>query len=80
MLENSNHKPSVPSGFFPIYVGEEHRKYVIPVKCLSSIRLQALLNQFKEDIVASEEPITLPCSPKMFEAVLSLAKAENYTN
>lgn len=76
-VENSNGRVSVPSGCFPIYVGEEHRRYVIPVKRLSSTRLQALLDQFKEEIADSEDPITLPCSPVMFEHVLGLPKHEN---
>lgn len=75
-IENSNGRVSVPSGCFPIYVGEEHRRYVIPVKRLSSTRLQALLDQFREEIVDSEEPITLPCSPVMFEHALGLPKHE----
>ena len=74
--ENSNGRVSVPSGCFPIYVGEEHKRYAIPVKRLSSTRLQALLDQFKDEIADSEEPITLPCSPVMFEHVLGLPKHE----
>ncbi|KAK1370958.1 hypothetical protein POM88_037050 [Heracleum sosnowskyi] len=76
-IENSNRRVTVPSGCFPIYVGEEHRRYVIPVKRLSSTRLQALLDQFKEEIADSEDPITLPCSPVMFEHVLGLPNHDN---
>ncbi|KAK9289344.1 hypothetical protein L1049_007499 [Liquidambar formosana] len=65
------HEKLAPSGFIPIYVGEESRRYVVPVACLSCTMFQALLHQFREEIQASiAGPIKLPCSPQMFEWVL----------
>lgn len=60
-------------GYLPIYVGEERRKYVIPIESLSSTMMQALLNQFQDQIDRTGEAITLPCSVMMFEAVLRLS-------
>lgn len=71
-------KPAVPKGCFPVEVGEEHRRYVIPVACLSSIRFQTFLDEYEAEIHDMEsKAITLPCSIFVFETVLSLVKAEN---
>lgn len=70
-------KAATPGGFVPVYVGEEHRRYEVPLKCLNSFRFQAFLNQHEEDILASrDEPITLLCSTHVFETILALAKAD----
>ncbi|CAK9140376.1 unnamed protein product [Ilex paraguariensis] len=77
ILKEINGKERVRSGFFPVYVGEESKRYEIPVTWMSSIRLMALFLQFQDEIIqAAAEPITLPCSTKEFETVLSLVKAE----
>ena len=65
----------VPHGCVPIYVGEEHKLYEVPVECLSSVMLQALLIQFQEEIPANG-PLSLPCSPQMFDWVIGLAKSD----
>ena len=75
ILNQSNDQKPVPRGYFPVYVGEEHKKYVIPISCLSSTRFQALLNEFESEIEASK-PITLPCSTMVFETELNLVKTE----
>ncbi|KAM7528297.1 hypothetical protein LguiB_031707 [Lonicera macranthoides] len=41
---------AVPSGHFPIYVGEELKRYAVPVAYLSSRWLQDLLNKFEDEI------------------------------
>ncbi|CAK9184250.1 unnamed protein product [Ilex paraguariensis] len=75
-IKKSNDKKHIRSGFLPIYVGEECEKYEIPVVWLAaSIRFKALLYQYEQEIQAGE-PITLPCSTKEFDTVLSLIKAE----
>ncbi|KAM7529732.1 hypothetical protein LguiB_033142 [Lonicera macranthoides] len=71
----SIHEQTVPSGHFPIYVGEELKRYVVPVAYLSSRRIQDLLNKF-EDEIQGGKPIVLPCSIDVFEAVLNLVNAE----
>lgn len=78
-LRSSRSNCKVPHGCVPIYVGEEHKLYEVPVECLSSVMLQALLIQFEEEIPANG-PIALPCSLQMFEWVIGLAKAQNTTN
>ncbi|PON94429.1 Small auxin-up RNA [Trema orientale] len=68
----------VPEGFFPIYVGEEHKRYVVPLTFLSARIFQALLNQFTEEIRAvGDKPITVPCSAEMFESILQFIHSQN---
>ncbi|KAM7522705.1 hypothetical protein LguiA_012607 [Lonicera macranthoides] len=66
---------AVPSGHFPIYVGEELKRFAVPVAYLSSRWLKDLLNKF-EDEIQGGQPIVLPCSVDAFEGVLNLVKAE----
>ncbi|PON51613.1 Small auxin-up RNA [Parasponia andersonii] len=69
----------VPEGFFPIYVGEEQKKYVVPISFLSVRIFQALLNQFEEEInkanAAGVKPIAVLCSTEMFESILHFVQS-----
>lgn len=66
-------KAMVPPGFLPIYIGDDRKKYVVPVAFLSEIMCKALLNQFKdENMTAIDNPITLGCSTQLFEGLLNL--------
>lgn len=62
-------------GCFAVYVGEERERRVIPVKYLSSVILQALFNQCRDQ---SDERtgLYLCCSPEFLSWVLELAKTE----
>ncbi|KAF9591132.1 hypothetical protein IFM89_002087 [Coptis chinensis] len=75
--------PEVPEGYALIYVGEEHKSYMVQLQYLSCPMFQALLNQFEEQLrniylvhrinAHPEGPIVLPCSVELFESVLNLA-------
>ncbi|PON94428.1 Small auxin-up RNA [Trema orientale] len=69
----------VPEGFFPIYVGEEQKKYVVPISFLSVRIFQALLNQFEEQInkanAAGVKPVAVLCSTEMFESILHFVQS-----
>ncbi|KAF8399813.1 hypothetical protein HHK36_015684 [Tetracentron sinense] len=78
LLEKSDHG-QVPGDFLPIYVGEERKRYVVPLGYLSSTLFQALLYQFEDEIVAdSKGPIALPCSTQMFECVLDQCERSSF--
>ncbi|KAL2500966.1 auxin-responsive protein SAUR22-like [Forsythia ovata] len=67
-------KEHVQIGFFPIYVGEERKKYLVPAS--NSPTLKALLDHYEEQF-NHFEPIALPnISPKKFEQLLVIIKAE----
>ncbi|KAG5566528.1 hypothetical protein RHGRI_002174 [Rhododendron griersonianum] len=60
-----------PKGSFFVYVGEEHKKYVVPILLSSSLSFKGLLEEHKEEMQASTGPLTLPsCSTSKFEAIL----------
>ncbi|KAL2500949.1 auxin-responsive protein SAUR22-like [Forsythia ovata] len=64
----------VRCGFFPIYVGEERKKYLVPAS--NSPTLKTLLDHY-EDQFNPLEPIALPSmSPKKFDQLLAIIKAE----
>lgn len=67
---------TVPPGFFPVFVGEERRRYVLPISCLSSMMFKALLNQYGDENQLALHPISLSCSVQTFEAIFNLVKAE----
>ncbi|KAG5566529.1 hypothetical protein RHGRI_002175 [Rhododendron griersonianum] len=59
-----------PKGSFFVYVGEQHKKYVVPVTLSSSSNFKGLLEEYEEEIQAAG-PLTLPsCSTSEFEAIL----------
>ncbi|KAI8573452.1 hypothetical protein RHMOL_Rhmol01G0278800 [Rhododendron molle] len=59
-----------PKGSFFVYVGEERKKYVVPVTLSSSSNFKGLLEEYEEEIQAAG-PLTLrSCSTSEFEAVL----------
>ncbi|KAI5683801.1 hypothetical protein M9H77_05029 [Catharanthus roseus] len=75
MDSSDKKKKETPEGFVPVYVGEDRTRYEVPVECLNSFRFQAFLDQHEEEILGSrDEPISLLCSPNVFETILTLAK------
>lgn len=72
--KNSTPKKAT-KGNFVVYVGEEQKRYVVPLKCLSSKVFQLLLHQFEDHIhYRGDGKIVLPCSIDVFEWVLDFAK------
>ncbi|KAI8573451.1 hypothetical protein RHMOL_Rhmol01G0278700 [Rhododendron molle] len=60
-----------PKGSFFVYVGEEHKKYVVPISLSSSLSFKGLLEEHEEEMQASTGPLTLTsCSTSRFEAIL----------
>lgn len=65
-------KKMVPTGYFPVYVGDDEKVYVIPIKILSETLFKALLNQFKdENTTLVNKPITIGCTSQFFEEILN---------
>ncbi|GLT55320.1 hypothetical protein SLA2020_284540 [Shorea laevis] len=77
MMKKKVEENLVASGFLPLDVDEDRKRYLVPITYLSSTIFQALLNQFKDEILVQEKgPITLSCSTQMFEWVRDLVAAE----
>ncbi|KAL6526029.1 hypothetical protein OROHE_015553 [Orobanche hederae] len=69
----------VPKGHFPVYVGETHRRFVIPLCYLKHPVFQELL-QLSEQEFGYNHPmggLTIPCSEDYF---LSLITSDRLTN
>ena len=69
----------VPKGFFPVYVGEGRKLYIVPISLLSTSLFQALLKEFEDEIWATRnQPITLPCPTEKFEYILRSIELQKY--
>lgn len=78
LLESEEQKRSNSSsttttrGSFPIYVGEDRKRYMVPTAVANSPPFVAMLDQYQDEISRSG-PLTLPCSAAAFELVLRRA-------
>ena len=71
-LYNANQEASksveVPKGYLVVYVGEKHKRFVIPVSFLNQPSFQDLLCQAEEEF-GYDHPmggLTIPCSEDVF--------------
>ncbi|KAG0579070.1 hypothetical protein M758_4G071500 [Ceratodon purpureus] len=61
----------VPAGCFPVYVGEERRRFVIPTSYLANSTFQALLAKSEEEYgLRCEGGLRIACPPDAFEHLL----------
>ncbi|XP_057749938.1 uncharacterized protein LOC130968603 [Arachis stenosperma] len=63
----------VPKGYLAVYVGEEQKRYVIPISYLNQPSFQDLLNQAAEEF-GYDHPrggLTIPCSEHVFQQITS---------
>ncbi|KAK7834553.1 auxin-induced protein 10a5 [Quercus suber] len=69
----------VPKGYIDLYVGEEMKRYEIPVKYLSLPAFQELIVQSQADELEPkiQGPIMLACRTEEFDQLLKLAKVSN---
>ncbi|KAM4077529.1 hypothetical protein ACJW30_12G144800 [Castanea mollissima] len=66
----------VPEGYIGLYVGEEKKRYEIPLKYLSLPAFQELIVQSQADELEPkiQGPIMLACRTEEFDQLLKLAK------
>ncbi|XP_051141194.1 auxin-responsive protein SAUR50-like [Andrographis paniculata] len=70
-------KPSVdiPKGHFPVYVGENRNRYIVPLRFLSCPNFRCFLQQAEEEFgFHHENGITLPCDEQSFCSVFSMPR------
>ncbi|XP_004507003.1 auxin-induced protein 6B-like [Cicer arietinum] len=63
----------VPKGYLAVYVGEEQKRYVIPVSYLNQQLFQDLLSQAEEEF-GYDHPtggLTIPCTEDVFQHITS---------
>ncbi|KAK8317299.1 hypothetical protein V6Z11_A13G099000 [Gossypium hirsutum] len=58
----------VPKGYFAVYVGENQKRFVIPVSFLNQLQFQKLLGLSEEEFGYSHSTrgLTIPCNEDMF--------------
>lgn len=76
-MEETKNANQVQKGYVAMYVGEERKRYEVPVKYLSLPKFQELMmnSQDEGDLdFKIDGPITLTCTTEKFEELLKLAK------
>ncbi|KAG0488442.1 hypothetical protein HPP92_007009 [Vanilla planifolia] len=62
----------VPKGHFVVYVGENRRRFILPISLLSSPEFKSLLRLAEEEFGFDHEMgLTIPCEEVVFRALTS---------
>ncbi|KZV33136.1 hypothetical protein F511_18152 [Dorcoceras hygrometricum] len=62
----------VPKGHFAVYVGDNRKRYVVPISYLSNPEFQMLLQSAEEEFGFDQQMgLTVPCQEKVFQSLLS---------
>ncbi|KAI9180895.1 hypothetical protein LWI28_009178 [Acer negundo] len=74
--EKKPEKLELARGCVAIYVGQDRKRYQVPLKYLSLPSFQQLINTSQGDVfdVKIDGPITLACPTHTFEQLLKIAK------
>ncbi|KAK3009476.1 hypothetical protein RJ639_015437 [Escallonia herrerae] len=73
-LGKTDTRKPVP-GVVSVYVGEEGKKYCVPIELFLSFRIKELLEKYENEL-EDGRPLSVPCSEKQFEVALHLVKTE----
>ncbi|KAL6218415.1 hypothetical protein ACLB2K_011629 [Fragaria x ananassa] len=62
----------VPKGHFPVYVGENRTRYIVPISFLTHPEFQCLLRQAEEEFGFDHDMgLTIPCEEVVFRSLTS---------
>jgi SAUR family protein len=65
----------VPRGHFPVYVGENRTRYIVPISWLEHPQFQNLLQRAAEEYGFNHDMgLTIPCDEDVFESLISLMR------
>ncbi|GAB2219848.1 hypothetical protein Droror1_Dr00007485 [Drosera rotundifolia] len=65
----------VPKGHFPVYVGENRTRYIVPISLLSHPEFQCLLQRAEEEFgFDHEKGLTIPCEEVVFRSLTSMVR------
>ncbi|ONK82026.1 uncharacterized protein A4U43_C01F35370 [Asparagus officinalis] len=68
---------SVPKGFLALCVGEEMKKFIIPMEYLSHRAFRTLLREAEEEFGFEQEGILrIPCDVSVFESIVEMVEKE----
>ncbi|KMZ70265.1 SAUR-like auxin-responsive protein family [Zostera marina] len=69
------HPTDVPKGHFPVYVGVNRSRYIVPISFLSSPEFQSLLQGAEEEFRFDYDMgLTLPCEEVVFRSMTSMLR------
>ncbi|XP_007201436.2 auxin-responsive protein SAUR50 [Prunus persica] len=65
----------VPKGHFPVYVGENRTRYIVPISFLTHPQFQCLLRQAEEEFGFDHDMgLTIPCEEVVFRSLTSMLR------
>ncbi|KAL7002613.1 Auxin-responsive protein saur50 [Sarracenia purpurea var. burkii] len=65
----------VPKGHFPVYVGENRSRYVVPISFLTHPEFQRLLRCAEEEFgFGYDMGLTIPCEEVVFRSLTSMLR------
>ncbi|XP_010526792.1 PREDICTED: auxin-induced protein 15A-like [Tarenaya hassleriana] len=68
----------VPRGHFPVYVGENRSRYVVPISWLTHPQFQTFLQQAEDEFgFVHDTALTIPCDELLFRSFISTSR-HNY--
>ncbi|KAJ0251046.1 hypothetical protein HA466_0134410 [Hirschfeldia incana] len=63
----------VPKGHFPVYVGQQRSRYVVPISWLAHPEFQTLLQLAEEEFGFEHDMgLTIPCDEVVFQSLISM--------
>ncbi|XP_073223408.1 auxin-responsive protein SAUR21-like [Cicer arietinum] len=76
--EEESSTNTTPTGFFALYVGEEHQRYVVPTSYLSHPLFKILLEKsYNEFGFQQRNGLVVPCSVSTFQEVVNAIECNN---
>lgn len=70
---SSSKGAGVPKGYLAVYVGEQQKRFLIPISYLNQLSFQDLLNQAEEQFEYDHPMggLTIPCREEIFLDITS---------
>ncbi|XP_050364310.1 protein SMALL AUXIN UP-REGULATED RNA 51-like [Argentina anserina] len=73
--DEDGHPIDVPKGHFPVYVGENRTRYIVPISFLTHPEFQCLLRQAEEEFGFDHDMgLTIPCEEVVFRSLTSMLR------
>ena len=65
----------VPKGHFPVYVGHNRSRYIVPISFLTNLDFQCLLRRAEEEFGFDHDMgLTIPCDELFFQDLTSMIR------